>query len=103
MCPYEDALIWEILGQCGLNLGDSPDQALDCLLVLDKVGLKGVIATASGGYAVVDEKEGHLDLLLGGRCLYLDVDLDIKTAVPLPPVGIDLSSDGSNIDGIVGI
>ena len=48
MYPYEDALIWEIPGQCGLNLGDSSDQALDRLLVLDKVGLKGFIATASG-------------------------------------------------------
>ena len=62
----------------------------------------GVVVTASGGYAVVDEKAGRLDLLLGGRLLYLDAKLGIKTAAPLPPGRADLSSDGSNIDGIIG-
>jgi hypothetical protein len=86
-----------------LNLGSSSDQSLNPLLVLDRVGLKSVIVTASGGYTVVDESEGHLDLLLGGRYLYIDVDLDIKTAAPLPPLGTELSADGSNIDGIIGV
>ena len=71
MYPYEDALIWEIPGQCGLNLGDSSDQALDRPLVLDKVGLKGFIATASGGYAVVDYSQGPFlfDLDIDGPML----------------------------------
>lgn len=86
-----------------LKLRHSSDEALVGPLVLDEVGLTGVIVTTSGGYTVVDENEGHLDLLLGARFLYLDVDLGIKTAAPLPPARVDLSSDGSNVDGIIGI
>jgi len=71
--------------------------------VLDRAGLKGVIATGTGGYAVVDENEGHLDLLIGGRYLYLESDVRLKTAPPLPPAETNLSSDGSNIDGIIGL
>ncbi len=89
-----------------LNISDSSDQALAGPLVLERVGLKSVIVTATGGYAVVDENEGHLDLLLGGRYLYLDADLRFRTDPRLPPLSpreANLSSDGSNIDGIIGL
>jgi len=34
--------------------------------VLDEMGMKATIVTATGGYAIVDEEAGHIDLLAGG-------------------------------------
>ena len=69
------------------------------------VGLKGWIVTAAGSYAIKETDSSRLDLLAGGRYLYMDADLDFRVSAvgPFGPWREKVSESGHVLDGIVGL
>ena len=69
------------------------------------VDLKSWIVTAAGSYAIKETDSTRLDLLAGGRYLYLEADLDFKISAvgPFGPWQEKVSESGHVLDGIVGL
>ena len=62
------------------------------------VGLKGFISTTGASYAVIENDSTRINLLAGGRYLWLDLDLDVE----IGPISGKTSETFSVIDGVVG-
>ena len=64
------------------------------------VGLKSWIVTAAAAYEVYETDTTRLNILGGGRYLYMDADLDFE--IPAIPLREKYSDSGSVIDAIIG-
>ena len=86
-----------------LDIEEKGDFELDPVLEVDDIELTGWILNPFVGYKVLEGEHGYLAVLGGARYLYLDLDLELATRPPLPPVKETFSEDGEYWDGIVGV
>jgi len=96
---------WTLLADVNY-LGLSDDQKSTANLIGQPVStkldveLKSWIVTAAAAYQVHETDTTRLDILGGGRYLYMDADLDFK--IPAIPLREKYSDSGSVLDAIVG-
>ncbi len=69
------------------------------------VGMTAWIVTAAAGYAIFETDNTRLDLLGGGRYLYLkgDLDFEIDAGTPLGPRGRRVTESDDVIDAVIGL
>lgn len=63
------------------------------------VELKSWVVTVAGGYSVIDTDKYNLDLLAGGRYLWMEADLEFDLGI----IQQKYSDSGHTWDGIVGV
>lgn len=79
------------------------DDSKGRLLTLTDIEMTAWVLEPTVGYTVLDSGRWHMDVLAGARCLYMKIDVDLKTTPPLPDERSDDSSSESFWDGIIGV